>query len=64
MDNEYQCVLPGVSVAAGEHGRTFRPGDVIDVDARVAQTSPLTWRDALGPHLDTHFAPVERADEE
>ena len=61
MDRTYRCVVPGVTVAAAEYGRSFRPGDLVDVAARVRPNGP-TWGEAIGPHIETHFAPVVNDD--
>jgi hypothetical protein len=50
------CVQPGLSVVAGPAGRTFAPGDTVTLDAELAPG--LTWAQALGSHVATHFAPV------
>lgn len=55
------CIVPGLSVSGIAAARTFVPGDVIDLDAVIdtregGQT--VTWRDAIGRYVDSHFAPV------
>jgi hypothetical protein len=50
------CVQPGLSVVAGPAGRTFAPGETVDLDAELAPG--LTWAQALGSHVATHFAPI------
>lgn len=52
------CTLPErgtISVDAGHYRRTFVGGDVVDVDKVLAPG--YTLADALGHHLDDHFAP-------
>lgn len=49
------CTMGGLSVCAGENGRTFAPGDELDLGIEVAPG--VTWGDAIGAHVDTHFAP-------
>jgi hypothetical protein len=49
--------VSGLTVTAREFGRTISVGDVIDLDAIIVDT--LTWRDALGVHVETAFEPVE-----
>lgn len=52
------CTLPDratVAVDAGAYRRTFIGGDVVDVDKVLAPG--YTLADALGHHLDDHFAP-------
>jgi hypothetical protein len=45
-----KCIAPGVRVEIGEHGHQFAVGDVVDLDTDAAPG--LTWREALGPHLE------------
>ncbi len=50
------CTLAIVTVAFAEGGRTFRAGDVVDLDAMA--TPAQTWADALGKHAAT-FVPED-----
>ncbi len=60
------CIAPGLTVSGIAAARTFAPGDVID-PAAVIETRPggrpVTWRDVLGDHLASHFAPVQTSAE-
>ncbi len=64
-----KCIAPGLTVTGIAAARTFAPGDVIDPDAVLetrAGGRPVTWREALGDHLASHFTPVQtsaRADD-
>lgn len=56
------CRLPeGGTITAqiDETGRTFRAGDVVDLDAIAvparAGRQPETWEDVLGAHAGHHF---------
>lgn len=59
------CTLPEggvITTYTGETGRSFRAGDVVDLDA-VAMPADgdrpaVTWADALGEHVE-HFASTE-----
>ena len=50
-----------VTVHVDETGRTFRSGDLVDLEAVAAPARgdrpAFTWRDVLGEHVQ-HFAPL------
>lgn len=50
------CVKAGLTVVAGEAGKSFAPGDVVTLGAELVPG--LTWADAIGSHVADHFAPV------
>jgi hypothetical protein len=54
-----RCMVPGISVQFADHGHTFAADELVDLDAVAAPG--LTWRDALGAHVD-HFESVSAAE--
>jgi hypothetical protein len=51
--------VSGLTVQARGFGRTLAEGDVIELDDPIVDD--ITWRDALGAHVDTDFEPVTDA---
>jgi hypothetical protein len=61
-----RCILRGVSVSLRPGGgKDFAPGDLVDPDAIAvpgnfeARRPALTWGEAIGHYLDTHFEDAE-----
>lgn len=54
-----KCIAPGLTVTGIVGGRTFAVGDEVDPEAIVTREDGMdvTWREAIGPHLATHFTP-------
>lgn len=59
-----RCTLPeggAITVQGLDFGRTFRGGDLVDLDALAAPASGAraaqSWGDALGHHADEAFTP-------
>jgi hypothetical protein len=48
-----RCKVNGLTVTAPEFGKTFVAGERVDLDAIAV--NDITWRDALGAHVDTEF---------
>jgi hypothetical protein len=48
-----RCKVNGLTVIAQEFGKTFVAGEWVDLDAIAV--NDITWRDALGAHVDTEF---------
>ena len=56
------CIASGLTVSGIDLARTFPVGDELDPDVVVATRAGgtvVTWRDALGRYLESHFAPVQ-----
>jgi hypothetical protein len=51
------CIKSGLTVSAPEHGRSFAPGDQVDLATEVVPGH--TWREALGDHVSEFFVPFE-----
>ena len=49
-----RCTVPGLRVECADHGHLFAVGDRVDLDAEAAPG--LTWREALGAHIDSFEA--------
>lgn len=49
------CTRGGLTVSGTENGRSFAPGDELDLAAAAAPG--CTWREAIGDHLAEFFVP-------
>jgi hypothetical protein len=52
---KFICTLDAVTVRVGEHSRTFRAGETVDLSAEAAPG--VTWREALGEHAAAFTTP-------
>lgn len=49
------CTRGGLTISGTENGRSFAPGDELDLAAAAAPG--CTWREAIGDHLVEFFVP-------
>ncbi len=49
------CTRAGLTISGTELGRSFAPGDELDLDAPAAPN--CSWRAAIGDHLTEFFIP-------